>query len=89
MDQLAHKQQPPNESQILQLKTVHNNYLMMGETKALVKNINLMRVSVIDKILVESTLNNCTDSQIRMLCAQAKGITDVISFITKKYESII
>jgi len=61
----------------------------MQETKAVIRNVISMRIRLIDKILTESTLNNSTDSQIRMMCAQAKGITEVIEFITKKYESIV
>ena len=70
------------------LKIIHESYLSLGETKAVIKNLSRMHLSILDKAMAESVLGNSSDSQIRMLCAQAKGIKEVLDYITRKYESI-
>ena len=72
----------------IQLKQVHANFLSIGETRALLKNMAKMSDSVMSKMLVESTLNNLNDGQIRMLCAEINGINKCIDLIQNKYESI-
>jgi hypothetical protein len=77
-----------DQNLVLQLRTVHQNYLAIGETKALLKNIKKQRDMIVGQALTESILKNKSDSEIRCLCAQAKGIKDVLDFIINKYESI-
>lgn len=52
------------------------------------ENLKKRRNNIIDLLLTESTDKNKTDSDIRMMAAEAKGYRDIINYITKKYESI-
>jgi len=71
-----------------QLKSLHQQFLDLAETRNILNNLKKQRNQIIDLLLTESVSKTRTDSEIRMMAAEAKGYRDIINYISNKHESI-
>jgi hypothetical protein len=70
------------------LQQIHENFLSIPETRAMLKNIKQKLDESLNVLLTESVLGNMTDSQIRSLAAKAKGIQEIYLYVSTKSDSI-
>lgn len=73
----------------MQLEAIHNAFLSLPETRTLLFNLNRRLNNQLEFLMNQATLAIMSDTQIRILAAEAKSTKEIINYVSKDPKCIV
>lgn len=72
-----------------QLKLIHDNFLSLAETRALLKKLKKNYEDQVGYILFYSVQRECIPTHLNMLAAKAEAYREILTYVTENPTSIV